>query len=143
MISVKVYISAKQIKKRGNQVSAIPYELRTVPDTLRQLISILVSDSVESYNQRLLAKEETTCLTKDEIDAMSQVGKIGFGIPFGSREANLQDAQETALQGFEDGLYRVFIGEREIESLDAAMELHEEDTITIIRLVMLTGGFFW
>lgn len=140
---MKVYISAKQIKKRGNQVSAIPYELRTVPDTLRQLISILVSDSVESYNQRLLAKEETTCLTKDEIDAMSQVGKIGFGIPFGSREANLQDAQETALQGFEDGLYRVFIGEREIESLDAAMELHEEDTITIIRLVMLTGGFFW
>lgn len=140
---MKVYISAKQIKKRGNQVSAIPYELRTVPDTLRQLISILVSDSVESYNQRLLAKEETTYLAKDEIDAMSQVGKIGFGIPFGSREANLQDAQETARQGFEDGLYRVFIGEREIESLDAAMELHEEDTITIIRLVMLTGGFFW
>jgi hypothetical protein len=139
---LKVYISAKQIKKRGNQVSAIPYELRSVPDTLRRLISILVSDSVESYNQRLLAKEETTILAKDEIDAMSQVGKIGFGIPFGSREANLQDAQETALQGFEDGLYRVFIGEREIESLDAAMELQEEDTITIIRLVMLTGGFF-
>lgn len=140
---MKVYISAKQIKKRGNQVAAIPYELRTVPDTLRQLISILVSDSVDSYNQRLLAKEETTILEKDEIDAMSQVGKIGFGIPFGSRAANFQDALETALQGFEDGLYRVFIGEREIESLDAAMELQEEDTITIIRLVMLTGGFFW
>ena len=140
---MKVYISAKQIKKRGNQVSAIPYELSTAPDTLRQLISILVSDSVESYNQRLLAKEENTILAKDEIDAMSQVGKIGFGIPFGSREANLQDAQETAIQGFEDGLYRVFIGEREIESLDAAMELQEEDTISIIRLVMLTGGFFW
>lgn len=140
---MKVYISAKQIKKRGSQVSTIPYELRTAPDTLRQLISILVSDSVESYNQRLLAKEETTILAKDDIDAMSQVGKIGFGIPFGSREANLQDAQETAIQGFEDGLYRVFIEEREIESLDAAMELQEEDTITIIRLVMLTGGFFW
>ena len=140
---MKVYISAKQIKKRGNQVSAMPYELRTVPETLRQLISILVSDSVESYKQRLLAKEENTILAKDEIDAMSQVGKIGFGIPFGSRKANLQDAQETALQGFEDGLYRVFIGEREIESLDTPLGLQEEDTITIIRLVMLTGGFFW
>lgn len=139
---MKVYISAKQIKKRGNQVFAMPYELRTVPETLRQLISMLVSDSVEIYNQRLLAKEENTILAKDEIDAMSQVGKIGFGIPFGIREANLQDAQETAIQGFEDGLYRVFIGEREIESLDAAMELQEEDTISIIRLVMLTGGFF-
>ena len=139
---MKVDISAKQIKKRGNQLAACPYELRATPETLRQLISILVSDSVESYNRRLIAKEETTILAKDEIDAMGQVGKIGFGIPFGSREANLQDAQETALQGFEDGLYRVFIGEREIESLDAAMELQEEDTITIIRLVMLTGGFF-
>ena len=39
-----------------------------------------------TYGICLLAKEETTCLTKDEIDAMSQVGKIGFGIPFGSRE---------------------------------------------------------
>ena len=139
---MKVYISAKQIRKRGNQVAAYPYELRTAPDSLRQLITILVSDGVESYNQRLQAKNDSSVLTKDDIDAMSQVGKIGFGIPFGSREADLEGAIETALQGFEDGLYRVFIGEREIESLDAPLELQEDDTITIIRLVMLTGGFF-
>lgn len=139
---MKVYISAKQIKKRGNQVAAYPYELRTAPDSLRQLITILVSDGVESYNQRLQAKNDTSVLTKDDIDAMSQVGKIGFGIPFGSKEANLQDALQTAFQGFEDGLYRIFVGDQEIESLDALLELQEEDTITIIRLVMLTGGFF-
>ena len=142
MISVKVYISAKQIKKRGNQVAAIPYELRTVPDTLRQLISRLVSDSVEGYNRRLQRKEGNMILTKGDMDDLSQVGKIGFGIPFGSRPADLQDALETAFQGFEDGLYRFFIGEHEIESLDAPLFLQEEDTITIIRLVMLTGGYF-
>lgn len=139
---MKVYISAKQIKKRGNQVAAYPYELRTAPDSLRQLITILVSDGVESYNQRLQAKNDTSVLRKDDIDAMSQVGKIGFGIPFGSREANLQDALQTAFQGFEDGLYRIFLGDQEIESLDTPIWLQEEDTITIIRLVMLTGGFF-
>jgi len=139
---VQVYISAKQIKKRGNQVTACPYELQSVPASLRQLISVLISDGVESYNRRLQAKNDTNVLTKDDIDSMSQVGKIGFGIPFGIREANLQDALETAFQGFEDGLYRLFVGEKEIESLDSPLDLQEEDTITIIRLVMLTGGHF-
>lgn len=139
---MKVYISAKQIKKRGNQVAACPYDLLTTPNTLRQLISILVSDSVEGYNRRLQNKEGNGILTKDDIDDLSQVGKIGFGIPFGTRQADLQDALDTALQGFEDGLYRFFVGEQEIETLDAPLQLKEEDTITIIRLVMLTGGYF-
>ena len=139
---MKVYISVKQIKKRAGQVTACPYELNTVPGTLRQLISKLVSDGVEGYNLRLKETENTVLITKDEIDDMSQVGKIGFGIPYGSNPANFQEALETAVQGFEDGLYRIFIGEQEIESLDAPLHLQEDDTITIIRLVMLTGGFF-
>ena len=114
----------------------------TTPNTLRQLISILVSDSVEGYNRRLQNKEGNGILTKDDIDDLSKVGKIGFGIPFGTRQADLQDALDTALQGFEDGLYRFFVGEQEIETLDAPLQLKEEDTITIIRLVMLTGGYF-
>ena len=139
---MKVYISVKQIKKRARQVDACPYELNPVPDTLRQLISTLVSNEVKGYNLRIKDKESTAFHTKEEIDDMSQVGKIGFGIPFGSSQADFQDAFETAIQGFEDGLYRLFIGEQEIESLDAPLHLQEEDTITIIRLVMLTGGFF-
>ena len=139
---MKVNISVKQIKKRVGQVASCPYELKTVPGTLRQMISILVSDGVEGYNLRLKQTEKTVLLTKAEIDDMSQVGKIGFGIPYGSNPADYQEALETAFQGFEDGLYRVFIGEQEIESLDAPLHLQEEDTVTIIRLVMLTGGFF-
>ena len=139
---MKVYISAKQIKKKGNQIASCPYDLKDIPNTLRQLISLLVTDAVEAYNQRLQSKGNTRPLSKDDIDAMSQVGKIGFGIPFGSREASLSDALETAVQGFEDGLYRLFVGEQEMESLDAPLSLQEEDTITIIRLVMLTGGYF-
>lgn len=74
---------------------------------------------------------------------MSQIGKIGFGIPYGNREADPEEAVETAIQGYEDGLFRFFVGDREVESLDAPLTLQEEDTITILRLVMLTGGFFW
>ena len=56
---MNIFISAKQIKKRGNEVAACPYELKTCPDTLRQLIYLLVADSVQSYNLRLQAKEKT------------------------------------------------------------------------------------
>ena len=137
-----VFISAKQIKKRGDQVAAVPYILREEPTTLRQLIAMLVTDGVERYNRRLLKKEEPALVTDDQLADMSQVGKIAFGIPLGGKAAELEPALETAFQGFEDGLYRVFLGEAEMESLDAPLGLHEGDTITIIRLVMLTGGWF-
>lgn len=137
-----IYISAKQLKKRAAQVSAQPHTMASEPATLRRLIECLVSDAVARYNRRLEEKRGIAPLTKDEIDHMANVGKIGFGIPFGSREAELQAALQTAIQGFEDGLYRVFVGDREIESLDSPLGLMEGDTVTILRLVMLTSGYF-
>ena len=140
-MTVKIQISAKQLKKRGGVVASCPYVLETVPDTLRQLVTMLVRDGVNSYNDRLRSRQLQPA-SKDDMDDMSRVGRIGFGIPFGTREASMEEALETAIRGFEDGLYRVFIGDREIESLDEPLCLHEGDTITMIRLVMLTGGFF-
>ena len=139
---MRIYISVKEIKKQGNRIQPLPWDLPETPETLRQLISMLVSDSVAGYNRRLETKEQRVLLPQEDMDDMSMIGKIGFGIPFGTRRAKLSDAVETALQGFEDDLYRVFAGEREVESLDAPLALEEGDTVTLIRLVMLTGGYF-
>lgn len=137
-----VQIQLKQIKKRGAQITACPYELASRPDTLRQLITMFVSHGAESYNSRLLQKDRTVLLSQEDMDAMETIGKIGFGIPYGTREADMEKALTAAIQGFEDGLFRIFIGDREPESLDAPLNLQENDIITIIRLVMLTGGYF-
>lgn len=137
-----VKIQLKQIKKRGEHITACPYELTTRPETLRQLITLLVTDGVESYNARLAQKDRTVLLAQTDMEAMETIGKIGFGIPYGSREADLEESLAAAIQGCEDGLFRIFIGDREPESLDAPLNLQENDTITIIRLVMLTGGYF-
>ena len=48
-------------------------------------------------------------------------------------------AKENALQSFEDGLYRIFIGDNEIEGLNTAITLNEGDTLTFIKLTMLAG----
>ena len=139
---MKVYIQVKKLGKRIQTVGSIPYELETCPATLRELIACMVNQGVEGYNERLRSGAQNKALSEAEIQDMSQVGKIAFGIPFGEREANPQKAVDAALLAFTDGLYRFYINELEITELDTPVHLCEDDTIAIIRLVMLTGGLF-
>lgn len=139
---MKVYIQVKKLGKRIQTVGSIPYELETCPATLRELIACMVNQGVEGYNERLRSGEQNKALSEAEIQDMSQVGKVAFGIPFGEREANPQKAVDAALLAFTDGLYRIYINEMEITELDTPVHLCEDDTIAIIRLVMLTGGLF-
>lgn len=139
---MNIYIQVKQLGKRIQTVGSIPYALEFSPATLRELIVCMVTRSVTEYNQRLQKVGQDKPLSETEIQDLSQVGKIAFGIPFGQKEADLQKAVDTAILAFSDGLYRLFINEQEIADLDAPLHLCEGDTIAIIRLVMLTGGLF-
>ena len=47
--------------------------------------------------------------------------------------------KRRSVQGFEDGLFRVFLGDRELENLDEKVEFAEGNEITFIRLTMLAG----
>ena len=67
------------------------------------------------------------------------VGKIAFGIIYGEKNPNIQEAIDVAITAFQDGLFRVFINEEEICELDEAINISEEDTVTFIRLTMLAG----
>lgn len=139
---MKINLQLKQIKRRGGYIAACPFELASEPKTLRQLITDLVTDGVRSYNARLAGEDRTVVLSREDMEAMEAIGKIGFGIPYGIQAADLDTAIDAAIRGCEDGLFRVFIGDREPEHLDAPLNLRENDTVTIIRLVMLTGGYF-
>ena len=139
---MKVYIQVKKLGKRMQTVGSIPYELKTCPATLRELIICMVNQGVEGYNERLRSGEQNKALSETEIHNMGPVGKIAFGIPFGQKEADPAKAVDAALLAFSDGLYRLFINEQEITELDRPLQLCEGDTIAIIRLTMLTGGLF-
>lgn len=139
---MKIFVHTKQLGKKLRKVAPCPYALPCIPGTLRELIGLLVRGSVETYNLRLGQKEPSAVLSPENIEDMSQVGKIAFGIPFGGKEVRVEEALETAFQGFGDGLYRLFLNETELTQLDEHLELKENDLITIIRLVMLTGSFF-
>ena len=108
-----LYMNIKQLGKRKNTVHKVPFEYANVPGTLRELIT--------------------------EIDDMGRIGKIAFGIVYGEKKPDVDEAVKTAIQGFEDGLFRVFRGMDELTELDREEKFNEGDEITFIRLTMLAG----
>ena len=133
-----VSISAQSIGRRKTAVQPVQMELKSSPDTLRDLICLCVEAYVERQHRHLDAPEETV-LSAVEIDGLSQTGKIAFGVDYNGTPAKLDEAVENALQSYEDGLYRVFLNGQEIKGLDTALSLTENDTLTFIRLTMLAG----
>lgn len=139
---MNVYIKLKSVGKKRPILDNIPY---TLPDnlvSLRQLIEAIVRQEVSDYNNRKAESMLVPFLTETEISDKSIVGKVGFGRLYSDNKACPEKASETALQGFEDGLFRVMVGEKEAVNLDEPLELHENDTLVFIRLTFLAGRLF-
>ena len=94
-------------------------------------------------NMKQLGKRRNTVnqvpFTYAQIDDMAQIGKIAFGIVYGEKAPDVGKSIETAMLGFQDGLFRVFLGETELTELDEKLKLQDGDTVTFIRLTMLAG----
>ncbi|HBH94645.1 MAG TPA: hypothetical protein DDX91_02775 [Ruminococcaceae bacterium] len=137
---MKVKVNLKQIGQRKQRVAPVDFEYSVLPKTVRELIALTAEICVNAYNERVRRGEEgAEPLNSQQITDMAEVGKIAFGINYGGREQDLDKARENALQSFEDGLYRIFIGENELEGLDTPVALNEGDSLTFIKLTMLAG----
>lgn len=137
-----VYMVVKALGRRPRTLAEQPREFAQVPKTLRELLCALVLQETEAFNARLSREDPDNLPDEASLEAMASIGKIAFGLAWNRTPAKPREAILTALQGFEDGLFRVFQNERELEELDAPLELRENDRITFIRLVMLTGRFY-
>lgn len=131
-----ILVNVKQLGKKRNKISEMPFFLENKPRTPRELITESVRACVAAYNARL--NKEAKPLSEDDISAMSELGKIAFGLSEGAA-ADLGKATDDAILAFEDGLYRIFLGEEELTELDGSIELNENSSVTFIRLVMLAG----
>lgn len=134
-----IKVNIKQLGKKRSKVAEVPFMLENAPTTVRELIKESVHTCVSEYNERVKKGEGVTPISDDEISEMSEIGKIAFGINYGGKAANEVSALENALQSYEDGLYRIFIGDNEVGSLSDSISLLENDSVTFIRLTMLTG----
>jgi hypothetical protein len=136
---VKVYFNVKQAGARKNYISKKEFNLSTNPKTLRQLLAEIIKNEVEYFNAKNKQQMLLGYLTSEEIETRLQAGRVSFGERYNQEDADYNKALETALLAYEDGIFRVFIGEKEAGMLDDSLELKEEDVLTFIRLTMLAG----
>ena len=129
----------KQLGKKRNKIDGEKFFLETRPENVEELIRGSVHTCVKAYNERFLKGENAGPLSAEDIENMSEIGKIAFGINYGGKTADEQAAVSNALQAYEDGLFRIFIGENEAGELSSEINISEGERITFIKLTMLTG----
>jgi len=136
---MKIFIQAKQIGRRKDVVSKSPLDLPEVPASVGALIAHIVRQQVALHNARPKENDLLSYLTQQEIDNQSETGKIAFGVDYNGRTVDANQAVNCALQAYADGLFRLFINEEEAGKADTPLALHENDTLTFVRLTMLSG----
>ena len=136
---MKVLVNMKKLGSRRNSITQVPYELDPVPTTVQELITQMVSICVSDYNTRMESKELLKNLSQAKMEDQAAAGKISFGVNYGEKKAEEDKAIANALQCFEDGIFRIFLGTEQLEKLEVKVSLTEESELTFVRLTMLAG----
>lgn len=138
-----IHINIRQLGKKRNTINAVPFMLPERLNTVRDLIISVVMVCVTAYNERVRRGETgIRPMSEESLADMETIGKLAFDVNYSEKQADETTAIANALQGFEDGLYRIFQGQNELTTLDEAISLSERDELTFIRLTMLTGSIF-
>jgi len=137
-----IYIQIKALAKRKPLIAKLPYEIPQAMPTPRALVEYIVRQNVKEYNTQATSTPLLPYLTEDAIADGEKTGKITFGqLQEEGFVATTQDedaAVKNALTCYEDGIFRMFINDDEVE-IDQPISLNQDDTITFIRLTMLAG----
>lgn len=133
---MRVFVNLKQIGRRKNVVNKKEYEvadnINVVSDLIREFVSICVRD----FNQDKIIDY----LIEQDIEDNADVGKIGFNDRENKNKQDMKKAIDNAIQSYEDGIYRIFLNDEEVGALSDSINLRQDDTITFIRLTMLSGA---
>ncbi|MGY3779534.1 hypothetical protein [Isobaculum melis] len=135
---MKLYTKVKSIGKRRPILKMEEVEVKA-PNTLKELISELVEQNVEKYNEKPIEEHLFYYLLEEDLQSAAKNGKIDFGERKNKKEQPIEQAIENALLSFKDGLYLVFIEEQEVKDLEAPLIIEEGNVLTFIKLTMLAG----
>lgn len=135
----RVYAMVKQAGQRKSKLAKKEMNISKGPFTLRTLIAEIVGICVDQYNNRHSDADLLRFFVPEEIESRAADGKVGFGALSAGDKVDLEKAVANALLSFEDGLYRVYIGDDECAQLSQNLDVQDGDTLTFIRFTMLAG----
>ncbi len=144
---MELKVQIKQAGKRENKTIAAKLFIKDRPDTIGRLITQTVkatyarhyekADMIQAFENGDL--REVIVYSEEEIENKATSGKIDFGFLKNDKKTSEKKAVETALQAFCDGLVAVFIDGERYENIEDKISLTGEETITFVKLTMLTG----
>jgi hypothetical protein len=142
----QLFVQLKQIGKRKPVVEKQAIEIPETVQTLRQLLAQIVREHVEMFNQKNEIGNWTKYLTNHhdhnnnlDLEIVAESGKVGFDAKYNDKKHPPDKAVAAVLLAFEDGLFRVFCDDNELDNLDNIISFDNGNTLTFIRLTMLAG----
>jgi len=151
-VAVRVRVTVTGHRRRGEQERGLALALPPGPVTARQIVAAAVTAEAAAYQARAgeasLVRVLTDRALRADLDQgavrMSD-GRMSEGRMSDRRMSDRPSAEpvdvtaavETALLAFDDGIFRVFVGDREVEG---PVELPDGAAVLFLRLVPLAGG---
>lgn len=125
------------------------YEINEV-ETLAELLSEITHAEMDRLKQSIVpetsgqpgrtdeAVVSDRARTQEDSREKEEIGKISFDL-YSGKQPDFKSAIAVMEQDFTDGLFRVFFNEQECTRLDEKLEIHRENELVLIRLVMMAG----
>jgi len=156
-VAVRVRVTVTGHRRRGEQERGLALALPPGPVTARQIVAAAVTAEAAAYQARAgeasLVRVLTDRALRTDLDQgavrmsegrMSE-GRMSEGRMSDGRMGDRASAEpvdvtaavETAQLAFDDGIFRVFVGDREVEG---PVELPDGAAVLFLRLVPLAGG---
>ena len=105
--------------------------------TARQIVEAPVRAEVAAYRARAGEASLVRVLTDQALRADLDQGAVRMGDQEPAGPVDVTAAVEAALLAFDDGMFKVFIGDREVQDL---VEVADGAAVLFLRLVPLAGG---
>ena len=143
---MKILFEQKKPGRTRQTIVPVEMEIAGKPANVGELIEAAVRRVVADFNDRANRAEADTekdtggkVLTTTDIADLAETGRIAFGIVYNGKQVDADEAVANALQGYDDGLFRIFLNGRLLGEADEAIELCEGDLLMVVRLTFLAG----
>lgn len=108
--------------------------------TLQELLTEIVRAEVAAFHDRQRQRRLLQVLTAEHIRLGVEQGKVDSGGSELDQAVDLESAIAAVLDAFVDGLYFVFVDDRQVEHLTDRVTLQPQSELLFLRLVPLVGG---
>lgn len=107
---------------------------------LGSLLQALVRAELAGFEQRQRERSVLRVLTPADLVRGVDTGKYAAETRPRQQAPSYDDAWARAREAFLDGLYVVFLDERQVEDLDQTLLVDADTRLRVVRLVALAGG---